>query len=100
MDIDKRRFRANFYVEWDNQDDAFFEQTLVGKTLKIGDHLELMIVERDPRCMMITFDPDTGESNPEVLKRVVKGHDGKAGIYGAVLVEGTVRPGDEIKLLS
>ena len=36
MTIDKRRFRANFYIEWDNQDDPFYELSLVGKTLKIG----------------------------------------------------------------
>ena len=60
----------------------------------------LSILERDPRCKMITLNPDTGESNPDVLKKVVNGHDGMAGIYGAVLVEGEVRPGDEIKLLN
>ena len=38
--IDKRRFRANFYVESDNQDDPFYELTLVGKTLEIGNNLE------------------------------------------------------------
>ena len=50
MKLDKRRFRANFYIEWDNQDDPFYELSLVGKTLKLGDQLEVMIVERDPRC--------------------------------------------------
>jgi MOSC domain-containing protein YiiM len=33
------------------------------------------------------------------LRRVRDNHEGKAGIYGAVLVEGMVRPGDEIRLL-
>lgn len=98
-DLDKRSFRANIYVDLDGAD-GFAENDFMGKTLQIGSKAALSVVERDPRCMMITFDPDTGESNPEILKRVVKGHDGKAGIYGAVLVEGTVRPGDEIKLLS
>jgi translation initiation factor 2 gamma subunit (eIF-2gamma) len=30
---------------------------------------------------------------------VAKAHDGKAGVYGATLVEGVVRVGDEIDLL-
>ena len=34
-----------------------------------------------------------------VLRAVNRGHDGKAGVYGAVLVEGTVRPGDEVTLI-
>ncbi len=33
-----------------------------------------------------------------VLRAVNRGHEGKAGVYGAVLVEGTVRQGDEIVL--
>jgi MOSC domain-containing protein YiiM len=49
---------------------------------------------------MIILDPDTAQSNPKILRAVAQGHDGKAGVYGAVLVEGTVRPGDEIELLS
>ena len=46
-----------------------------------------------------TLDPDTAETNPKVLRIVARGHDGMAGIYGAVLVEGAVKPDDEIKLL-
>lgn len=97
--LDKRSFRANIYADLDELG-GFAENGFVGKTLQIGAKVVLAILERDPRCMMITFDPDTGESNPEILKRVVKGHEGKAGIYGAVLVEGCLRPGDQIKLLT
>ncbi|MGI9484496.1 MAG: MOSC N-terminal beta barrel domain-containing protein [Geminicoccaceae bacterium] len=31
MEVDKRRFRANFYVEWDDQSDPYYEFSLVGK---------------------------------------------------------------------
>jgi MOSC domain-containing protein YiiM len=48
---------------------------------------------------MITLDPDTAEPRPEILRKVARDHDGKAGVYGAVLVEGMVRQGDEIELL-
>jgi uncharacterized protein len=48
---------------------------------------------------MITLDPDTAQANPEVLRRVARAHDRKAGVYGAVLVEGTVRSGDQIQLM-
>ncbi len=96
MNIDKRRFRANFYVEWDNQDDPYFEFSLVGKTLKIGDRLELAIVERDPRCKMITLDPDTAEASPKVLRHVARNHGGDAGVFAAVLQDGRVNKGDPI----
>ncbi len=48
---------------------------------------------------MITLDPDTGDANPEVMRLVARAHDGKAGVYGAVLVEGAIRRGDKIALL-
>jgi hypothetical protein len=48
---------------------------------------------------MITLDPDTGQQNAEVMKQLARAHETKAGVYGAVLVEGTVQRGDEISLI-
>lgn len=57
-----------------------------------------MVLERDPRCKMISLDPDTGEHNPEILRKVAKSHDNFAGVYCAVLVEGLLKKGDSIEL--
>ena len=97
--IDKRRFRANIYLNL-NAEGGFSEDQFVGHTLRIGEKVVLAIIDRDPRCKMITLDPDTAEPNPDVMKRVARAYDGKAGIYAAVLVEGTIRSGDEIRLLN
>jgi uncharacterized protein YcbX len=97
--LDKRRFRANIYLNLGSTQ-GFAEDQLVGHTVRVGDHLILAILERDPRCKMITLDPDTAKPNPDVMKRVAQSHDGKAGIYAAVLAEGTLRPGDEVRLLN
>ncbi|MFP6806717.1 MAG: MOSC domain-containing protein [Pseudomonadales bacterium] len=96
--IDKRRFRANFYIQWENQQDPFYELSLVGKTLTIGNHLEVMIVERDPRCSMITLDPDTAEESPKLLQLLARKHGGDAGVFAAVLQRGRVNAGDPIYL--
>ena len=98
MSIDKRRFRANFYVEWEDQDDPYYEFSLVGKTLKIGNKLEVAVIERDPRCKMITLDPDTADESPKVLQHVSRNHGGDAGVFAAVLQEGRVKAGDPIFL--
>ncbi len=98
MNIDKRRFRANFYVEWDNQDDPFYELSLIGKTLKIGAWLEVAIVERDPRCTMITLDPETAVTTPKLLQHLGRNHGGEAGVFAAVLQRGRVNQGDPIFL--
>jgi len=96
--VDKRRFRANVYVEL-NSAEGFAENKLVGRSVRIGSKVVITILERDSRCMIITLDPDTGEQTPAILKKVAQAHDGMAGVYGAVLVEGMIRKGDPVELL-
>jgi len=48
---------------------------------------------------MITLDPNTAQANPEVMRLLGREHQSQAGVYGAVLVEGTIHPGDEIVVL-
>jgi uncharacterized protein YcbX len=96
--IDKRRFRANVYVDLVSNN-GFGENELVGRSLKIGPKVVLTVLERDPRCAMITLDPDTSERTPAVLKKVAQAHEGMAGVYGAVLVEGMLHKGDSIEVL-
>ena len=96
--VDKRRFRANIYVDLIGSD-GFAEDGLVGRSLRIGSKVAVAILQRDGRCMMITLDPDTGEKEPAILKKVAQAHDGMAGVYGAVLVEGLIRKGDSIEVI-
>jgi len=96
--VDKRRFRANVYVDLTSSG-AFAEDQFVGKSLRIGAKVIVAILERDARCMMITLDPDTAEKEPALLKKVAQTHAGMAGVYGAVLVEGMLRKGDPVELL-
>ena len=96
--IDKRRFRANIYVDLASSD-GFAENDFVGRSLRIGSKVVVRILERDARCVMITLDPDTGEKTPAILKKVAQAHEGMAGVYGAVIVEGMLHKGDSIELL-
>jgi len=96
--IDKRRFRANVYVNLTSAQ-GFAENEFVGKSLRIGPKVVVTVLERDARCVMITLDPDTGEKSPEILKKVAQAHDGMAGVYGAVIVEGRLHMGDSVEVL-
>jgi len=49
--------------------------------------------------MMISLDPDTAERTPALLKAVARAHEGMAGVYGAVLVEGLIRRGDLVEII-
>ncbi len=95
--IDKRRFRANIHLNL-SSGDGFSEDKLVGRKLRIGSRAEIMVLERDPRCKMISLNPDTGEHNPEILRKVAQEHASFAGVYCAVLVEGVLAQGDSIEL--
>jgi hypothetical protein len=97
-DIDKRRFRANIYVDLSSEK-GFAEDEFVGRTLRIGEKVTIAILQRDSRCKMITLDPDTGEADPEIMRCLAKSHESKAGVYGAVLIEGIIRPGDPVEQL-
>ena len=96
--MDKRRFRSNIYLDLASED-GFAEDKLVGRKLRIGPTVVIMVLERDPRCKMISLDPDTGEHNPEILRRVAQEHDTFAGVYGAVLVEGVLAENDTVELM-
>lgn len=97
-EIDPRRFRANIYLDLESGG-GFEEDRWVGRSLRIGPKAVAAIRERDQRCAMITFDPDTGESDPAILKQVAQAHNSRVGVYGVVLVEGLLRKGDLIELL-
>jgi len=96
--IDKRRFRANVYVDL-TSGGGFAENDFVGRSLRIGSKVVVSILERDARCVIITLDPDTTEKTPEILKKVAQAHEGMAGVYGAVMVEGMLHKGDSVEML-
>ncbi len=98
IELDQRRFRANIYVDLKSAG-GFGEDALVGRSVRIGSRVVIAILQRDSRCKMITLDPETGVANPDVIRTLANAHDGMAGVYCAVLVEGTLRKGDAIELM-
>jgi hypothetical protein len=93
--LDPRRFRPNFLVDWKSME-PYYENSLVGRTLRIGEDLTLVLVRKNMRCIVITLDPDTAEPSPVVLETVARKHESCSGIYGSVIREGIVRRGDPV----
>ena len=91
------RFRPNLLVDL-TEAEAFDELKWVGRVLRIGETARIAITQVDQRCVMISLDPATGESSPEILKSVVQKHGKCAGIYATVLTAGEVRTGNRILL--
>jgi uncharacterized protein YcbX len=96
--LDPRRFRANLVLDFAQMNlparSIFPEDALVGRMVRIGDHAVIRILERDPRCRFITFDPETTEPLLNLMKVLNARHDSRAGIYASIVTAGVVRLGD------
>lgn len=94
--VEWQRFRPNFFVTAAPQFD-FDEKSLTGSDLRLG---EVRLRVRAPigRCVVITYDPEGGTSDPEILRYVAQQRDNTMGIYCDVIGPGTVRVGDVLTL--
>lgn len=90
MTLDRRRFRANLYVDGL---DAEEEVGWVGRRVRAGE-AELEVVKRDVRCVVPTHDPDTTLATPMILRMLVERHDECMGVYCRVVKPGRVAVGD------
>jgi len=96
--LDARRFRPNLLIS-SLQSDPFEEDTWVGGLLSFGDGdaaATIAITNRDERCSMVNFDPDSARPAPEVLKAVARERDNKAGVYGTVFRRGRLAVGQPV----
>ena len=87
---DVRRFRPNILIA-SLRSVPFEEDEWVGGVLSFGEANEaaaIGITNRDERCSMVNFDPDSARQTAEVLKAIVRVRDNKAGVYGTVTRRG------------
>jgi uncharacterized protein YcbX len=95
---DVRRFRPNILIS-PTQPEPFGEDAWVGGLLSFGegdDAAVIGVTNRDERCAMINYDPDSGSTSPELLATVVRERDNKAGIYGTVIRCGRLAVGQRV----
>ena len=93
---DKRRFRANIYIEGA---EPWAEFSWMGRKLAIGE-VEMVVQDRIDRCPATMVNPDTAERDANPVKEL-REHFGHIdlGIFAEVTKSGTIRPGDAIRLL-
>jgi uncharacterized protein len=95
---DVRRFRPNILIA-SMRSVPFEEDEWMGGVLWFGETKEraaIGVTNRDERCSMVNFDPDSARPNPEVLKAIVRMRDNKVGVYGAVIRRGRVAVGQPV----
>ena len=94
---DVRRFRPNILIA-SLRSVPFEEDEWVGGVLWFGDGegAAIGITNRDERCSMVNFDPDTARPTAEVLKAIVRVRGNKAGVYATVTRRGRVAVGQPV----
>ncbi|HEY7402052.1 MAG TPA: MOSC N-terminal beta barrel domain-containing protein [Candidatus Angelobacter sp.] len=95
LNIDHRRLRPNILLA---DVPELEERTWPGKILAIGD-VRIQLVKLRERCVMTTFDPDTQVQDPSVLQRIIHELDGTTALDSSVLTPGTIRVGDQARVL-
>ena len=95
MELDRRRFRANLYVDGFAPEE---EVGWVGRRVVVGE-VELDVVSRCVRCVIITRDPDTTAATPELLRSLAETHDECLGVYCQVTRPGRVSVGDPVHVV-
>lgn len=88
--VDHRRFRANLYVDGLQPEE---ELSWVGRRIHAGD-AELEVTSRCERCVVITRDPDTAQTSPELLRLLTEQHETCMGVYCRVVKPGHVALAD------
>ena len=99
--LDVRRFRANLVLDLPQHEGLFPEDAFTGKTLAIGPAATVRVLERDPRCRFITYDPATpaGEPLTRLMKLLHDRHQGRAGVYASVATPGLICNGDAVRVV-
>ena len=95
---DVRRFRPNIWID-SVRSVPFEEDDWVGGILSFGESADgaaISVTNRDERCSMVNFDPDSACPAPEVLKAIAQLRDNKAGVYGTVIRRGRVAVGQSV----
>lgn len=100
-DLDARRFRMD--LELDGAE-PYEEDTWDGRRVRLGDAV-VRLHGQIPRCVLTTFDPDTGSKDFETLKEIarqrarIEGDGGLPfGMYAEVEVPGIVTLGDPVSI--
>jgi MOSC domain-containing protein len=91
--FDRRRLRSNIVLSGVA---GLGERGFVGGRLVIGD-VEIEVVKPRGRCVMTTFDPDTLEQDPGVLRHIVQDLDNMLALDCIALTDGEIAVGDEVR---
>lgn len=89
--VSAQRLRPNVLIRIDAT--GFPEEEWIGRAVKLGS-VELLVVSRVERCVMVNHERRTLRYRSDVLKAIGRVNDACAGVYAGVITPGVVRVGD------
>jgi uncharacterized protein YcbX len=95
LGLDRRRFRPNILVAGVNW---LAEREWPGRRARTGEAI-IGFKKFRGRCVMTTYDPDTLEHDPTVLRRIVQEMGGRLALDSYVVRGGRIALGDPVELL-
>ena len=94
--FETRRFRPNIVVEPASDEKAFVEDAWIGRSVSIGEEVQLAITEACPRCVMTTLPQGDLPKDRGILRTAAKHNAVHVGVYAAVIQGGMIRRGDKV----
>jgi uncharacterized protein len=103
--FDARRFRMNVIV--DTPGSGFVENEWLGRTLAIGEEVQVGVSLPDPRCVMPSLEQEDLPRDPRILKALAQHNRidvaGSlypcAGVYAVAQATGTIHKADRVSLV-
>lgn len=104
-----RRFRPNIVVEPTSSGNDFIENAWIGRTLSLGEQVQLKVIAPCPRCVMTTLPQGDLPKDPGILRTAAihtprieaEGFgvlSANVGVYADVLRGGKIQRGDLLKM--
>ena len=93
-----RRFRPNIVVAPADGAPGFIEDAWIGRTVRVGDEVQLAITGPCPRCVMTTLAQADLPKDAGILRTAAQHNQVNVGVYASVLHGGRVHRGDAVSL--
>ncbi len=94
-----QRFRPNLVVKSPDGEIGFVENDWVGRTMQIGEQVQLTITGPCPRCVMTTLPQQALPKDAGILRAAAQHNGAAVGVYASVARAGHVRKGDQVRVL-
>jgi len=93
---DRRRFRPNLII---GGVPGLSERGWEGARMRVGS-VVIFMEDLRTRCIMTTFDPDSGKQDLGVLLRIQEEFNGKLGLNSYVVTPGRISVGDKVEVIT